>query len=148
MNQNAVSAVSAGLNHSLALLSSGRVVAWGLDDEGQATVPDSAASGVVAIAAGDEHSMALKEDGSVVVWGDDEDGQSTVPDIAGSNVVQIAAGGYHSLALLSNGRVLAWGAWIVPIVLIGASRCSLLGARGCSRTQSCYCHYRSAVGPC
>ncbi len=59
-----VDAVSAGRDHSLALLSDGTVVGWGDNEEGQlgdgtptasdVPVPVSGLSGVSAIAAGDE----------------------------------------------------------------------------------------------
>jgi hypothetical protein len=68
----------------------GTVVAWGVNDYGQTTVP-AGLSGVTAIAAGIYHSLALKSDGTVVAWGLNNYGQSTVP--AGlSGVTAIAAG--------------------------------------------------------
>lgn len=124
-----VTAVSAGGEHSLALLANGTVDAWGgnefgqLGDGGTATsgvpVPVTGLSGVTAIAAGGEHSLALLANGTVMAWGDNEDGQLGTGNAASSDVpVQvkgltgvkaIAAGGEHSLALLSNGTVMAWG---------------------------------------
>jgi hypothetical protein len=90
-----------------AAVPSGVVVAWGDDNEGQATVPGGLAS-VIAIAAGYEHSLALKSDGTVVSWGNNDSGQASVPaDLSG--VAAISAGGWHSLALKSNGTVVAWG---------------------------------------
>ena len=64
-------AVAAGSYHSLALLPSGRVVAWGCQgaDSGQCAVPVAAQSGVVAISAGEAHSCALRANGSAVCWG-------------------------------------------------------------------------------
>jgi len=100
---------------SLALKADGTVVAWGVNDFGQSTVP-AGLSGVVSIAAGSSHSLALKSDGTVVAWGRNVEGQSTVPaDLTG--VLAIAAGGVdagasqggHSLALKSDGTVVAWG---------------------------------------
>jgi alpha-tubulin suppressor-like RCC1 family protein len=63
-----VTAISAGLGHSLALRSDGTVVAWGRHDEGQTSVP-AGLRDVVAVAGGDAHSLALKKDGTVVAWG-------------------------------------------------------------------------------
>jgi alpha-tubulin suppressor-like RCC1 family protein len=126
-----VIAVSAGGEDSIALLSSGKVMAWGNNHEGQfgngtttgSRVPVSPAllSGVTAIAAGREHSLALLSNGTVLAWGSNEAGQlgtaskatkSAVPaTVKGlSGVKAIAAGSEDSLALLSNGTVMSWGA--------------------------------------
>jgi hypothetical protein len=79
------------------------VVAWGLNDYGQAAVP-SGLSNVVAIAAGGSHSLALTAEGQVVAWGLNDYGQAAVPGGL-SNVVAIAAGWSHSLALLRQATV-------------------------------------------
>jgi hypothetical protein len=50
--------IAAGGAHNLALKSDGTVVAWGLNDSGQSTVPGGL-NGVVAIAAGAGYSLAL-----------------------------------------------------------------------------------------
>jgi alpha-tubulin suppressor-like RCC1 family protein len=80
-----VTAIAAGAEHSLALLSNGTVMAWGNDEFGQlgdgtttdSTVPVAVTglSHVVAIAAGGDHSLALLEDGAVMAWGENEYGQ-------------------------------------------------------------------------
>ncbi len=124
-----VTSVAAGGRHSLALVASGAVVAWGDNEFGQlgngttttsnVPVPVSGLTGVKAIAAGANHSLALLSNGTVVAWGDNESGQlgtgstleSEVPvAVKGlTGVRAIAAGANHSLALLSNGTVMAWG---------------------------------------
>ena len=97
-------AIAAGSAHSLALSSSGTVVAWGGDGDccGETQVP-TALSNVVAIAAAEQSSLALTREGRVVGWG-----ATSLPDGL-SNVVAIAAGGTGGLALTSEGRVAAWG---------------------------------------
>ncbi|NTU85465.1 MAG: hypothetical protein HGA45_39945 [Chloroflexales bacterium] len=85
----------------------GSVVAWGYNNDGQATVP-TGLSGVVQVAAGWYYNLALKSDGTVVAWGADNDGQTDVPTGL-SGVVQVAATWYHSLALKNDGTVVAWG---------------------------------------
>lgn len=125
-----VTAISAGIGHSLALKNDGTVVAWGNNGYGQlgdGTTTDRALptpvkglAGVKAIAAGTYHSLALKNDGTMVAWGYNGNGRlgdgsnanrssaSTVSGLAG--VTAIAAGASHSLALKSNGTVFGWGA--------------------------------------
>jgi alpha-tubulin suppressor-like RCC1 family protein len=125
-----VSAIAAGGEHSLALLSNGTVMAWGANESGQlgtgnfnesdVPVAVKGLSGVSAIAAGGEYSLALLKGGTVMAWGAGESGQlgdgklkaSDVPiAVKGlTGVSAIAAGGEHGLALLKGGTVMAWGA--------------------------------------
>ena len=102
-----VTAISAGVFHSLALKDNGEIVAWGDNEFGQLNVPDGLAN-VIAIDAGVFHNLALKADGQVVAWGINDLGQCDVP--RGLNkVIAIAAGGGHSVALKEDGTVVAWG---------------------------------------
>jgi hypothetical protein len=124
-----VVAISAGFEHSLALVDVDKaVVAWGRDDAGQGSVP-GVLTDVVAISAGGYHNLVLKGDGTVVGWGYNPSGQTSPP--AGlTGVVAIAAGGYHSLALKDDGTVVGWGfnssgqatvpAWLTGVVAIAA----------------------------
>lgn len=85
----------------------GKVVAWGLNNAGQTTVPPGLRD-VVDVSAGSCHGLALKKDGTIVAWGCNEYGQTDVP--AGlTGVVAISAGLCHSLALKRNGTVVSWG---------------------------------------
>jgi alpha-tubulin suppressor-like RCC1 family protein len=131
-----VTAVAAGADHSLALTSGGRVLAWGDNlggelGDGSTTTGSStpvlvqlpARTRVTAVAAGDEFSLALTSDGRVLAWGANfagqlGDGSTSITDSstpvrvdlpAGTRVTAVAAGTFHSLALTSDGRVLAWG---------------------------------------
>jgi IPT/TIG domain/Regulator of chromosome condensation (RCC1) repeat len=124
-----VTALAAGGEFSLALLSSGKVVAWGDNEFGElgitGTENSDTPAGVVnlsevsAIAAGDGFSLALLKDGTVMSWGsntygelgDDLTGFSDVPAKVSnlSEVSAIAAGAVHGLALLKAGTVMAWG---------------------------------------
>jgi alpha-tubulin suppressor-like RCC1 family protein len=87
-----VVAISAGMQHSLALCSDGTVAAWGVNDNGQlgnnsavfsppllpvAINSFGALAGktVVNITAGHSHSVAYCSDGSVVTWGNNASGQ-------------------------------------------------------------------------
>jgi alpha-tubulin suppressor-like RCC1 family protein len=98
-------AVSAGDNVSLALLSNGTVVAWGSNLRHALDVPPGL-SNVVAISAGWTHCLAAKRDGTVVGWG------SPSPPVGLTNVTAVMAGRawYASnLALKSDGTVVEWG---------------------------------------
>lgn len=124
-----VTALAAGLRHSLALLADGTVMAWGAGGHGQLGDESSVGSnvpvvvqglsGVKAIAAGGSQSFALLANGTVMAWGDNESGQLgtgngsdaelPVPVKGLTGVTAIAAGEEHTLALLANGTVMAWG---------------------------------------
>jgi alpha-tubulin suppressor-like RCC1 family protein len=95
-----VSALAAGAEHGLALLSDGEAMAWGAGGSGQlgdggftaSSVPVAVCAageehapchgslgGVQAIAAGQSFSLALLGDGRVWSWGSDKDGALGVP---------------------------------------------------------------------
>jgi alpha-tubulin suppressor-like RCC1 family protein len=124
-----VTAIAAGGEFSLALLTNGTVLAWGANEEGElgngktTRVTSPAAvkglSNVTAIAAGGEFALARLSNGTVMSWGAGTEGQlgsgkfskSLAPvAVKGlSNVTAIAAGGEFALARLSNGTVMSWG---------------------------------------
>jgi alpha-tubulin suppressor-like RCC1 family protein/sugar lactone lactonase YvrE len=129
-----VTATAAGRDHSLALLKSGVVMAWGANESGQLgngnttqsdiavpvctkaenpCQPENYLTGVSAIAAGTNYSLAVKE-GKVYAWGVEgvlHEGVDDLPtELSGlSGVTAVATTGEHSLALLSTGHVKAWG---------------------------------------
>lgn len=113
------------------------VLAWGLNDFGQSSVPFGL-RGVASVAAGEFHSLALKADGTLAAWGKSSAGQTTVPPGL-TDVLAVAAGGNHSLALKADGTVVAWGhnAWgasTVPsglngVVAVAAGRMHNLALR-------------------
>jgi hypothetical protein len=130
-----VTAISAGENHSLALLEGGTVKTWGGNYNGQlgngstigsdVPVTVSGLSGVTAVSAGSEFSLALLATGGVEAWGFNEFGQlgdgiqcaagddchSDAPEPVSnlSEVTAISAGSEHGLALLANRSIMAWG---------------------------------------
>ncbi|WP_018586381.1 Ig-like domain repeat protein [Salinispora arenicola] len=128
-----VTAVAAGDRHSLALTSTGTMLAWGENFIGQlgdgtttrrstpVAVDLPTGITITAMAAGDRHSLALTSAGTVLAWGDNSAGQlgdGTTTDSStpiavdlptGTTITTVAAGAYHSLALTSADTLLAWG---------------------------------------
>jgi len=102
-----IMAVSAAVDHSLALKSDGTVFAWGDNMNGQCDVPPGL-SDVTKIAAGEFFSVALKSDRSIVTWGANDYGQRDLPSPL-TGVTDISAGRAHVLALKNNGTVVGWG---------------------------------------
>jgi alpha-tubulin suppressor-like RCC1 family protein len=131
-----VTAITAGANHTCALISGGTVDCWGLNDHGQlgnnsTTDNDTPVrvvgaggtgylTGVTAVSGGRMHVCVLLSGGSVYCWGDNENGElgdgtttnRSVPVRAGSisTAVSVSAGEYHSCALLADGTAQCWGA--------------------------------------
>ena len=127
-------AISAGYQHSCALLSGGTVACWGLNGNGQlgsgstsdawAPVAVSGLTGVTAVSAGFQHSCAVLSNGAAVCWGRNDGGQLgngttagsptpvSVAGLSGATAIAAGEGGAdgHSCALLSGGTVQCWGA--------------------------------------
>jgi alpha-tubulin suppressor-like RCC1 family protein len=97
-----VTAIAAGGDYSLALLSDGTVRAWGDNEAGQlgngtttnsdVPVAVSGLSNVVAIAAGEEHSLALLANGTVMAWGANGQGQLGVGTTTGPEACDASTG--------------------------------------------------------
>jgi len=127
---SATPAISAGVDHSIALKSDGTVVGWGSDALGglgsgrllSSTTPVlvGGASAITAVSSGLNFVVALKSNGTVWAWGDNRSGQlgdgttsnlSVPVQVAGlSAVTAVSAGGIHSFALKQDGSVWGWGA--------------------------------------
>jgi alpha-tubulin suppressor-like RCC1 family protein len=130
---DAVIAIEAGFNHSLAITGDGGVLAWGDNEYGQVGIGTTAdqltpvqvagLQEVGAIAAGFGHSLALKKDGDIFAWGSNNMGQlgdSSLndrhtpvrvhwPSFEAAPGAIAAGSGMHSLALALNGTAYAWG---------------------------------------
>jgi len=126
-----VTDICSGAYHNCALLATGGVKCWGLNNHGQlgdgtlmnklAPVDVSGLSeGVQAITCGAYHTCALLSPDSLKCWGynasgqlgdgtnDDKPAPVLVPGIP-SGITRVSAGGYHTCALSSSGRVRCWG---------------------------------------
>ena len=123
--------ISAGQNHTCALIADGTVKCWGRNNYGQlgdgsntnssTPVVVSSLSGVAAISAGANHMCALLTTvGTVKCWGYNGYGQlgnnsttnSSTPVVVSSlsGGAAIKAGGFHTCALLTTvGTVKCWG---------------------------------------
>ncbi|WP_456047875.1 RCC1 domain-containing protein [Actinomadura harenae] len=129
-----VTQVAAGGDHSLALTSDGRVLAWGRNSSGQLGDGSGASRttpvfvdlppglSVTRVSGGSYHSLAMTSDGRVLAWGDNTFGElgnggganSDKPVFVrtpkGVTAAAIDAGrGSSSFAVASTGRLLAWG---------------------------------------
>lgn len=131
------STVSAGGNHSCALVTGGAVNCWGDNTSGQlgnatftnSNVPvrvtglDGVNVHATAVSAGEAHSCALLVGGAVWCWGLNATGQLGNATIVNSNVpvavsgldgvsnvaTQVSAGAGHTCAVLSTGAINCWG---------------------------------------
>ena len=122
-------AVSTGVNHSCAVLTSGAVQCWGANSVGQLgngttvnsgePVTVSGINNAKDVAVGINHTCALLTTGNISCWGSNGDGQlgnnttinRTTPVIV-SNMVdakQVAAGSGFSCAVRTGGTVQCWG---------------------------------------
>jgi hypothetical protein len=88
-------AVAAGHQHSCAWMDGGYVRCWGLNDDGQATVPGNLGT-AWGVTAGRFHTCAKLGSGQGRCWGANASGQSDVPTGIQGTIVEISAGGYHN----------------------------------------------------
>jgi hypothetical protein len=125
-----VAAISAGWDHTCALLNTGGVMCWGNNSHGEVgngthtdalkPVPVSGLSGgVAAVSAGYDHTCALLNSGSVKCWGNNATGElgdgttrsrKQPVNVSGlSSVGSISAGYNHTCAVTTAGGAKCWG---------------------------------------
>ncbi len=125
--------LTAGDNHTCALLETGNVRCWGYNGFGQlgygnignvrAPTGDVEMGGLVLqVSAGKQHTCALMSNGGIKCWGYGANGRlgygnattkyepaATSVDLDGFTAFQVTTGGAHTCALLSNGGARCWG---------------------------------------
>jgi alpha-tubulin suppressor-like RCC1 family protein len=134
--------ISAGANHTCALLESGNVRCWGFNGYGQLGYgnppPDNYNIGdnevpasinvvrlkdqALQVSAGGNHTCALLSTGGIKCWGHNGNGQlgygnvtqqdapSSMPvDLGGITAYHVTTGATHTCALLSTGQASCWG---------------------------------------
>ncbi|RKG83684.1 RTX toxin [Corallococcus terminator] len=131
--------ISAGLMHTCALLSTGRLSCWGLNGSGQlgythlndvgdnelpASQPPIDVGGPVSqVSVGSYATCALLQTGNIRCWGYNSYGmlgrgsdwssvrlsQTTPVDLGGDKVLQVSTGRDHMCVLLATGAVKCWG---------------------------------------
>lgn len=127
---NGVQSITAGNQHSCALMTDGKVQCWGYqlgmgggpDGNGSPTpqllvLTEDPKDIVIAIEAGNAHTCALMAGQTVICWGANALGQLGVdnggPEPAGvtgiTDAIALAAGDNHSCVVLSDGQVMCWG---------------------------------------
>ncbi len=137
--------LTAGAEHTCAVLAEGNVRCWGSGADGRLgygtdkSVGDGAGPSVeeagdvsvggpvAAVTAGDAHTCALLLSGDVRCWGDGKP-FATVPLAQKATV--IAAGARHSCAVLADGTVACWTAGSKPTVVPGIADATAISAGG------------------
>src|SRR5205807_6760176 len=71
----AVTAVSAGYDHTCALRGSGLLRCWGRDSFGEVSGPNKDGGNYVAVSVGGFHTCAIRPDHTLKCWGRDDSGQ-------------------------------------------------------------------------
>lgn len=135
-----IAQISGGDEFGLARGFSGRLYAWGKNDDGQlgdgtqterlspVRVPEL--EDIIDVSAGGRHALALRAGGIVLAWGANEFGQVQgsggpvlVPQaVTGLEPVRdVEAGANHSLALQGNNRLFGWGQGVHGQIANGAT---------------------------
>lgn len=93
--------IKGGLNHIVALSSTGKVFAWGRNNDGQCNVPENLPP-IVQIAAGDSSTYVLDFSGRVWAWGSSTYNETNLTDFESNVFTQIEADGYTLVGLKPN----------------------------------------------
>ncbi len=97
--------ISAGFDHTCALLPDGEAECWGDNSEWQTLVPRD--KRFAAISAGYRFTCALLTDGTPTCWGDID--RWTIPTPQDERLVSVTTGGDHACGLREDGTPVCWG---------------------------------------
>ncbi len=97
--------ISAGITHTLGVLSDGTVIAAGRNNKKECDVGDW--KHIICVSAGEDFSLGLTDRGKVLAVGKNTDGQCNVEDWR--NIVAISGKYAHAVGLLEDGSVTATG---------------------------------------
>jgi hypothetical protein len=144
---SAVTAIAAGAQHALALMSGGTLMAWGEDTYGElgngifkarqeTPVAVSGVSEATAITAGGQDSAALLGSGRVMTWGINKSGTLGNGTTGSPSAVPVAVEGVTKVASVSAGgfHMVAYGEPIPVVTGVSPNRGPLTG--GTSVTMS------------
>jgi len=130
-----VVSVACDVSHAIALLDSGELATWGLNELGQLgtgdiaprstpekmVVPAWEGKKVVHVSCYGSHSFAVLASGEVYAWGYNSNGQLGLGDtvnrlvpekvkaLDGHKVISISCGAINTMAILDDGDVYSWG---------------------------------------
>lgn len=110
-----VEAISSGITYSLGLTKQGKVVGWGLDQEGVLELPNDVKNSKISkVSAGDRHALALTSTGNVIAWGYNTFKQGEVDPVMkqlfkAEGVRDILAGEAYSAVLTEKNNLYVWG---------------------------------------
>ncbi|HEV7586436.1 MAG TPA: IPT/TIG domain-containing protein [Solirubrobacteraceae bacterium] len=135
-----VTAIAAGAQHAVALLSGGTLMAWGEDTYGElgngifkarqdTAVPVSGISGATAITAGGQDSAALLSTGGVMAWGINKSGTLGNGSTGSPSAVPVMVEGVTKVASVSAGglHMVAYGEPIPVVTGVSPNRGPLAG---------------------
>ncbi len=102
--------LAVGQSFVLGVMASGKLVTWGLNVNGQTSLPTFLQTKhVTQVETGVNWALVLRDDGVVNAWGANQFKQLNIPSSAQRNITAISTFYGHALALKSDGTVVAWG---------------------------------------
>ena len=111
----ACQAISTGRDHACGITVDRKVLCWGSNSYGKATVPGgSGADGSewLYVSTGQGHTCGIRVDRKAECWGNNGNGEATVPGgsgAEGSEWLQISTGHSHTCGIRVDRKAVCWG---------------------------------------